>query len=71
MRHDDKREHRELKRIVKRAGHKHARNIVKRVLTEDPDEAPFVAENFGRHISAEMNGVDRAARARRASESGE
>lgn len=59
MKKDDKREHRELKRIVKRAGHKHARNVIKRTLNEDPDEAPFVSENFGRYISAELNGIDR------------
>ncbi len=59
MRHDDKREHRELKRAVKRLGHKHDRNVIKRVITEDPDEAPFLSENFGRFRSAEMNGIDR------------
>ena len=61
MKHDEKREHREHKRIVKRAGHKHARNVVKRTLSEDPDEAPFVEDDFGRHLSAEMNGIDRDA----------
>src|SRR4051794_4971573 len=35
----EKREHRELKREIKRAGHKHNRNRVKRALTDTPDEA--------------------------------
>ena len=56
---DGKRERRELKRVVKRLGHKHVRNTIKRVLTEDPDEAPHVEDDFGRHRSAELNGIDR------------
>ena len=58
MRQDIKREHRETKRLVKRAGHKHVRNTVKRVLTEDPDEAAHLEDDFGKHRSVEMNGID-------------
>lgn len=61
MRQDDKREHRELKREIKRAGHKHRRRQVKRAITETPDEAAHVRESFGRHRSADLNGVDRDA----------
>ena len=56
---DGKRERRELKRVVKRLGHKHVRNTIKRVLTEDPDEAPYVEDDFGCHKSASLNGIDR------------
>lgn len=62
---NDKREHRERKREVKRAGHKHNRNQVKRVLTERPDEAAELGDNFGRHSTAELNGIDRDATCRR------
>lgn len=61
----DKREHRELKRVVKRAGHKHNRNLVKRALTERPDEADQLADEFGRHRSADLNGIDRDSTRRR------
>lgn len=61
----DKREHRELKREVKRAGHKHNRNVIKRALTERPDEAAELGDDFGRHRSAELNGIDRDATRRR------
>lgn len=65
MRNQEKREHREQKREVKRAGHKHVRNTIKRVLAEDPEEAAFVEDDFGRHRSAEMNGIDQDATRRR------
>jgi hypothetical protein len=62
---DDKREQRETKRVVKRLGHKRVRNTIKRVLTEDPDEAPHVEDDFGRHRSADLNGIDRDSTRRR------
>lgn len=62
---NDKREHREMKREVKRAGHKHNRNQVKRVLTERPDEAAELGDDFGRHSTAELNGIDHDATRRR------
>lgn len=58
MRKADKREHRETKRIVKRAGHKHVRNTVKRVLNESPEEAVDLKDDFGRYRSDVMNGID-------------
>lgn len=65
MNKQDKREHRELKREIKRAGHKHRRQQVKRAITESPDEAAHVEESFGRHRSAELNGIDRDSTRRR------
>ena len=68
---DDKRRHREEKREVKRASHKHARNKIKRVLTEAPEEADLVGEDFGRHRSEPMNGIDHDATRVRAPASSE
>lgn len=44
-----KRELREERRAVKRAGNKHRRYELKRSLQVNPDEAAHVEENFGRH----------------------
>lgn len=44
-----KRELREEKRAIKRAGNKHRRYELKRSLQVNPDEAADVRENFGRH----------------------
>ncbi|CAN5520148.1 hypothetical protein BH11PLA2_BH11PLA2_20230 [soil metagenome] len=55
----DKRKLRELKRAVKKRGAKHRRAELKRVLGENPEEAAFAVENFGRHSSALFNGLDR------------
>jgi hypothetical protein len=46
--HDEKRRLREEKRIVKRAGQKHARRQAKRVIREDPENAQDVGMDFGR-----------------------
>ncbi len=56
-----KREFREEKRVRKRAGVKRRRRELKRVLAENPDEAPFVEPDFGRYATAPLNGVDRDA----------
>jgi len=61
----DKRELRKLKRIIKRAGSKHRRREFKRQISENPEEAAFMDENFGRNSSAAMNGLDRDATRRR------
>lgn len=55
----DKRKLRELKRAVKRRGTKHRRAELKRSLRENPEEAAHVEEDFGRHCSANYNGLDR------------
>lgn len=65
MANDEKREHRELKRVVKRAGHKHVRNQIKRVLDESPEDAVDVEVDFGPYRSEEMNGIDRDSKRRR------
>ncbi len=57
----DKRERRILKREIKRAGHKYRRQRVKRLLSECPEEAPFVEDDFGPFRSVEWNGMDRDA----------
>ncbi len=64
----DKRKYRQLKRDVKRAGSKHRRRDLKRQLKDNPDEAAFHEENFGRNTSAGLNGLDRDAARRRSDE---
>ena len=58
MDQDNKREHRELKREIKRLGHKHRRQQVKRAIAETPEDAPHLEETFGRYRSADLNGID-------------
>jgi hypothetical protein len=53
-----KRDIRQLKREIKRAGSQRRRRQWKRDLRENPAEAPFSEENFGRFSSAELNGLD-------------
>ena len=55
----DKRELRKIKRSVKKAGTKHRRRELKRQLSENPEEAQFAEEDFGRHSSEGLNGLDR------------
>ncbi len=60
-----KRELRELKREIKRAGKKRVRRLWKRDLVERPEEAPHSEPDYGRLRSADLNGMDRdATRAR-------
>ena len=66
MQDDKKRELRELKRVIKRAGSKHRRRDLKRQLAENPEEAAFAEENFGRNSSETLNGLDQDATRRRA-----
>jgi hypothetical protein len=61
MRHDDKRTLRQLKRDLKRAGSKHRRRDLKRHLAENPEEAAYARENFGRYRSSGLNGLDQDA----------
>ena len=56
---DNKRELRQLKREIKRAGSQRRRRQLKRDLAENPEDAPFSEFDFGRFRSADMNGIDR------------
>ncbi|CAN5831435.1 hypothetical protein BH23PLA1_BH23PLA1_12880 [soil metagenome] len=55
----EKRELRELKRVIKRAGGKRRRRQWKRDLIENPEGAHRTEENLGRYRSSEFNGLDR------------
>ncbi len=61
MDQDSKRELRQLKREVKRAGGKHRRRQLKQGLAEHPEEAHADEPGFGRHRSSDLNGLDRDA----------
>ncbi len=61
----EKRRHRQLKRSLKRAGNKSRRQHLKRQLTEQPDEAADAEFDYGRHSSADLNGIDHDATRRR------
>lgn len=52
---DDKRALRELKRQIKRAGNKRRRLSLKRDLLDNPEEAPYSEENFGKNSSRVLN----------------
>jgi hypothetical protein len=54
----EKRQLRQLKREVKRAGGKHRRRQLKRELTENPDEAHRSEGTFGGNSSQGLNGMD-------------
>lgn len=54
-----KREFRQLKREIKRAGTQHRRRQWKRELRENPEDASFSEDNFGRFSTADMNGNDK------------
>lgn len=55
---DDKRLMRKLKRVVKRAGSKHRRHELKDQLRDNPTEAHWAEESYGRHESKPMNAAD-------------
>ncbi len=61
----DKRELRQTKREVKRAGSKRRRRYLKRELTENPEDAAHTDFRFGRDSSARFNAMDRDATRRR------
>jgi hypothetical protein len=60
-----KREFRQQKREIKRAGSKRRRLRAKQALAEDPEDARYTDGGFGRYESAAMNGIDRDATRRR------
>jgi hypothetical protein len=55
----DKRQLRELKRVLKKRGNKHRRQQLKRTLAQDPEEAAHAEEELGRHRSDDLNRLDR------------
>ena len=61
----EKREIRQLKREIKRKGNQRRRRVAKRLLSENPEDAPFEPDDFGRYRSAALNGLDRDATRRR------
>jgi hypothetical protein len=61
----DKRQWRQLKRELKRAGNKRRRRYLKRELTDNPEEAAFTDFDFGCNSSAGLNGLDQDATRRR------
>ena len=54
-----KRDQRQTKRELKRAGSQTRRRQWKRDLRENPEEARYSEEDFGRYSTAELNGMDR------------
>ncbi len=59
---DRKRELRELKRAIKKAGNRKRRQTLKRDLRDNPEEAAHTEFEFGRDSSTGLNGIDRKAR---------
>jgi hypothetical protein len=68
MKHDDKRELRNLKRAVKKAGNRKRRQTLKRDLRDHPEEAAHSEFEFGRDSSTGLNGMDKDATRRREEE---
>ena len=52
---DDKRRLREEKRILKRAGQKHARRNAKRAIRDDPENAQDAGMDYGRWITGKSS----------------
>ena len=65
---DDKRQHRQLKRDIKKAGNRKRRRHLQRQLRDNPAEAAEADFDFGRDSSAGLNGIDRDATRRRRSD---
>jgi hypothetical protein len=61
----DKRQLRDLKRAIKRAGNKSRRQQLKRDLADNPEDAHRSEFEFGRSSSVGLNGIDRDATRRR------
>ena len=53
-----KREQRQAKRDLKRAGTQRRRRQWKLELRENPEDAPYSEEDFGRYSTAGLNGMD-------------
>jgi hypothetical protein len=54
-----KRERRQQKREVKRAGNQRLRRQLKRALADDPEQVPDAEFDRGRYRSEPLNGMDR------------
>jgi|GEM_PF-1161557 len=61
-----KKELRQQKREIKRAGSKRRRRQLKQQLAEHPEDAPTAEFDFGRYQSASLNGMDHDATRRTA-----
>ncbi len=61
----EKRQLRQLKRALKRAGQKHRRNALKRQLAKDPEATIDHTESFGGYRSHWLNGIDHDATRKR------
>jgi hypothetical protein len=57
----EKRQYRQLKRDLKRAGNRKRRRHLQRELRDNPDEAGQTDFDFGSHGTAGLNGIDRDA----------
>jgi hypothetical protein len=64
---DDKRQTRQLKRDIKKAGNRKRRQQLKRDLARNPEDAANTEVDFGSDSSAPLNGIDRDATRRRKS----
>jgi hypothetical protein len=62
---DDKRQQRQLKRDIKKAGNRKRRQFLKRTLASNPEEAADAEFDYGRYSSAPLNGIDHDATRRR------
>ena len=62
---NDKRQLRQTKRAIKKAGRKSRRQSLKRDLAKNPEDAAHTEETFGRHSSAGLNGMDKDSTRRR------
>jgi hypothetical protein len=56
---DRKRDLRQLKREIKKAGNRKRRQSLKRDLRDNPEEAPHSPIRFGRNSSSSLNGFDK------------
>lgn len=54
----DKRDLRDLKRVLKKRGNKHRRQQLKRDLEENPEGAAESEEDLGKYRSDQLNGLD-------------
>lgn len=65
---DEKRQQRQLKREIKKAGNKRRRQYLKRDLERNPEEAPYSEFDFGDLRSETLNGLDQDATRRKKSD---
>ena len=62
---DEKRQQRQLKREIKKAGNKRRRQYLKRELERNPEEAAHTEYDFGNLSSETLNGLDQDATRRK------